>query len=411
MIVDERGRPGLVPAARAARRRREPARCSDTAAQQVLTWWRGHGDAVGLRDRRGRDRQPLLPNVATVVHAGNGYPMDIHEFALTPDGDALFTIYSPILVHLPGHARGRALAAARRDRPGGRRPDRARRLGVALLRPHPALGRRRRRPRTAPPTTPSTSTRSSRSTRRQGADLRPRHLGDLQDRPLERPDRVDARRQRRATSSSARARSSTSSTTRSCSATAGSACSTTRRARRSSRPFSRGLILQLNRHPHKATVVKPVSPGRATSAQSEGSLQTAPRRQRLRRLGRGAVLLGVLAARPAALRRQPARRTTAPTAIYRFPWKATPQTPPSRRRSATGPSTVSVFASWNGATEVAKWRVLAGRAAGSLRPVATARRSGFETRVDLNTTATAFAVRALDSSGRTIGHSGVIPAS
>ena len=32
--------------------------------------------------------------------------MDIHEFTLTPGGDALFTVYSPILVHLPGSPSG-----------------------------------------------------------------------------------------------------------------------------------------------------------------------------------------------------------------------------------------------------------------------------------------------------------------
>src|SRR4029077_20035365 len=40
--------------------------------------------------------------VIKVVHAGNGYPMDLHEFQLTPAGDALFTVYSLIQVHLPG---------------------------------------------------------------------------------------------------------------------------------------------------------------------------------------------------------------------------------------------------------------------------------------------------------------------
>jgi len=32
--------------------------------------------------------------------------MDIHEFELTPAGDALFTVYSPVLVHLPGTPAG-----------------------------------------------------------------------------------------------------------------------------------------------------------------------------------------------------------------------------------------------------------------------------------------------------------------
>ena len=65
----------------------------------------------------------------------------------------------------------------------------------------------------------------------------------------------------------------------------------------------------------------------------------------------------------------------------------------------------------NGATEVAKWRVLAGTSAGSLARVATVRKQGFETKVELSSTATTFAVRALDSEGRVIGTSAAIPAS
>ncbi len=67
----------------------------------VLTWWQGgvtpdaYGRGVGIiADRAYR-------TVAT-VRAGNGYRMDLHEFTLTPSGDALFTVYAPILVHLPG---------------------------------------------------------------------------------------------------------------------------------------------------------------------------------------------------------------------------------------------------------------------------------------------------------------------
>ena len=41
------------------------------------------------------------------VHAGNGYAMDLHEFSLTSAGDALFTVYTPILVHLPGTPAGK----------------------------------------------------------------------------------------------------------------------------------------------------------------------------------------------------------------------------------------------------------------------------------------------------------------
>ena len=52
-------------------------------------------------------------------------------------------------------------------------------------------------------------------------------------------------------------------------------------------------------------------------------------------------------------------------------------------RAATSGGATTVWASWNGATEVAGWRVLAGPSPGALQPVADAPRSGFETTIAL----------------------------
>jgi len=84
---------------------------------------------------------------------------------------------------------------------------------------------------------------------------------------------------------------------------------------------------------------------------------------------------------------------------YRFPWVGTPASPPSIAQTDRGRN---VYASWNGATEVARWQVLAGPSEESLAPVATARRTGFETRI--RTPGGAFvAVRALDAAGNVLG--------
>ena len=71
------------------------------AGKPVLTWWQGPVTvaAYGLGEGVIADTRYRTLHV---VHAGNGYAMDIHEFRLTPEGDALFTVYSPVLVHLPG---------------------------------------------------------------------------------------------------------------------------------------------------------------------------------------------------------------------------------------------------------------------------------------------------------------------
>ncbi|MEA2179693.1 MAG: hypothetical protein QOG77_2990 [Solirubrobacteraceae bacterium] len=92
---------------------------------------------------------------------------------------------------------------------------------------------------------------------------------------------------------------------------------------------------------------------------------------------------------------------------YRFPWVGVPSSPPSIAQTSGGKS---VYASWNGATQVARWEVLAGASAASLAPVGSAARSSFETRI--SSAGGAFvAVRALDSAGNVLGTSKAISTS
>ncbi len=64
---------------------------------------------------------------------------------------------------------------------------------------------------------------------------------------------------------------------------------------------------------------------------------------------------------------------------FRFPWTGTPAHPPVYAFTAGAPGAGTVYASWNGATQVASWRVLAGPTAATLVAVAQAPRAGFET--------------------------------
>ena len=90
---------------------------------------------------------------------------------------------------------------------------------------------------------------------------------------------------------------------------------------------------------------------------------------------------------------------------YRFAWSATPSTPPASTVVRRGPN-MTVYVSWNGATGVAAWRVLAGSQPDRLRAVASARRRGFETAI--NSRAHAYvAVAALDAKGRRLARSPV----
>jgi hypothetical protein len=63
--------------------------------------------------------------------------------------------------------------------------------------------------------------------------------------------------------------------------------------------------------------------------------------------------------------------------------------------------------SWNGATQVASWRVLAGSAPNALQAVMTAGRQGFETQIAI-ATQPYLAVQALDAAGHTLATSSVV---
>jgi EmrB/QacA subfamily drug resistance transporter len=85
-------------------------------------------------------------------------------------------------------------------------------------------------------------------------------------------------------------------------------------------------------------------------------------------------------------------------------WIGEPLTRPSgAARRAAGRTTV--YASWNGATRAASWRVLASPGGGRLSVVATHARSGFETAIAVPASEQSFEVQALAAGGRVIGTS------
>jgi hypothetical protein len=91
---------------------------------------------------------------------------------------------------------------------------------------------------------------------------------------------------------------------------------------------------------------------------------------------------------------------------YRFPWVGTPTAAPSVATTSQG-NTANVYVSWNGATQVASWRVLAGSAPNALQAVMTAGRQGFETQIAI-ATQPYLAVQALDAAGHTLATSSVV---
>jgi Arylsulfotransferase (ASST) len=89
---------------------------------------------------------------------------------------------------------------------------------------------------------------------------------------------------------------------------------------------------------------------------------------------------------------------------FRFTWKGVPTTRPAVALRPAGVRT-TVYASWNGATDVASWRILAGSDASYLSPVANVAKHGFETHVTVSSSAATFAVEALAADGTVLGRS------
>jgi len=100
--------------------------------------------------------------------------------------------------------------------------------------------------------------------------------------------------------------------------------------------------------------------------------------------------------------------STASYRAYRFPWNAQPPTTPAAAQGWGAGDAPMVYASWNGATDVSAWRVLAGPSPSSLTPVGRAGRQGFETGIKANTEAPYMQVQPLDAHGNVLANSPVV---
>jgi len=88
---------------------------------------------------------------------------------------------------------------------------------------------------------------------------------------------------------------------------------------------------------------------------------------------------------------------------FRFPWSGRPSEELAVAVEAGSGDELKVYASWNGATQVATWEVLAGQSPDQLASLGSLARSGFETAMLVRTAKPYLAVRAKDSSGEVLG--------
>jgi hypothetical protein len=169
---------------------------------------------------------------------------------------------------------------------------------------------------------------------------------------------------------------------------------------------SRGLRIALDFTTHEAHLVASYThPDPPLLAASQGNMQTLPDGNAV--IGYGGV--------PAISEFAPAGTLLFDAHLpfdmsfyraFRFPWSGHPLSPPAvlANLNNTGEETI-VHMSWNGATDVASWRVLAGAHPGSLRTQTTIPASAFESSTILPKKYVYVAVQALDSAGHALGSS------
>jgi len=174
-------------------------------------------------------------------------------------------------------------------------------------------------------------------------------------------------------------------------------------------PQSRGIVERLDTATDTATLLMQYTHAPPVSAGTQGNVQTLPDGNVMigwgvepyldEYSGAGKLLFGASVAAPSQSYR-----------AFRESWSAQPASSPSLAVEQTRTGSHVAYASWNGATDVARWRVLAGRYRQRLAPVASAARSGFETAIPVPGSQPWLwlELQALGSGGNVLGSSAAI---
>jgi hypothetical protein len=167
--------------------------------------------------------------------------------------------------------------------------------------------------------------------------------------------------------------------------------------------LSRGLVLKLDTARRTATMVSEFTRADGFDADYMGSVQ--PQANGNEFIGWGSVPSFSEYSANGKLLQQV--RLPGPDLSYRAsvePWEGDPADPPAGAARTQGSHT-TVYASWNGATRLAAWRVQGGDSASQLRTVASSSKRGFETALALSGSYKVLRLQALDSHSRVIGQS------
>jgi hypothetical protein len=165
---------------------------------------------------------------------------------------------------------------------------------------------------------------------------------------------------------------------------------------------SRAIVLELDEELMRASLVREYTHPDKQYADAAGNMQVLPNGNVFVGWGRGLAISefsedGELLF---DFRVSPEHRSYR---AFRFPWSGSPSDQPACVGERTSENELEVYASWNGATEVTAWEVLAGPHPGRLESLGSVPRDGFETAMLVQTSEPYVAVRARHRSGRVLG--------
>src|SRR5215204_1459141 len=167
---------------------------------------------------------------------------------------------------------------------------------------------------------------------------------------------------------------------------------------------SRAIVLELDEERMRTSLVREYTHPDKQYADAAGNMQVLPNGNVFVGWGRGLAISefsheGELLF---DLRVSPEHRTYR---AFRFPWSGSPSDQPACVAERTSENELELYASWNGATEIESWEVLAGPHPGRLESVGSVPRDGFETGMLVQTSEPYIAVQAKHRSGRVLGDS------
>jgi len=167
---------------------------------------------------------------------------------------------------------------------------------------------------------------------------------------------------------------------------------------------SRGLVLELDEDEMTVSLVREYPHPYGQIAESQGNMQTLPKGNVF--IGWGSEpLFSEFGSNGELLFDARFPPKVESYRAFRFPWTGQPSDDPAMVAGRGSDNKVTIYASWNGATEVATWEVLAGPGPERLKPVGSVPRHGFETTITVSSAERYVGVQAKDSSGRVLGTS------